>query len=214
MSVLLSPPHLPEPFPDPPAYARSYEFIRLVDDVYHGDPDDWREARIPPGLTAEAVYRRLPTAPDFEYAGYLTRTRVRYALGWGTGAHVIGCKPCCFHTHPTEHPHADLPSPKDLYSFVRYSQLRHVVVGRSIIWVFDKTLRTLAAVERLNAFEARHQVEAVARVGFEDYQWYALARVGCKLPRVRPKAYRRAWLELAENVLGIKVTQIERDGME
>ncbi len=85
MSVLLSPPHLPEPFPDPPAYARSYEFIRLVDDVYHGDPDDWREARIPPGLTAEAVYRRLPTAPDFEYAGYLTRTRVRYALGWGTG---------------------------------------------------------------------------------------------------------------------------------
>ena len=112
MSVLLSPPHLPEPFPDPPAYARSYEFIRLVDDVYHGDPDDWREARIPPGLTAEAVYRRLPTAPDFEYAGYLTRTRVRYALGWGTGAHVIGCKPCCFHTHPTEHRTPTCPPPK------------------------------------------------------------------------------------------------------
>ena len=87
MSVLSLPPHLPEPFPDTEAYARSYEFIRLVDDVYHGDPDDWREARIPPGQPAEAVYRRLATAPDFEYAGYLTRTRVRYAPGWDAGAH-------------------------------------------------------------------------------------------------------------------------------
>lgn len=209
MSVASLPPHLPEPFPAPQAYRRAYEFIALVDDVYHGAPQDWREIRIPPGLPAEAVYRRLPVNADFEYAGFLTKTRVRYAVGWDTGAHLLSCKPCTFHTHPTEHPHADLPSFKDLYSFLRYTHRRHVTVGRTLIWVFDKTVRTLAVVERLNAFEVRHQVEAIRKVGFEDYQEYALARIGCKLPRYL-KAYQRVWPDLAEKTLGIRVTLMDR----
>ena len=134
-----------------------------MDDAYHGDPDDWREIRIPRGLSAEAVYGLLPTAPACENAGYLTKTRIRYAAGWDTGGRLLSSKPCTFHTHPTAHPHADLPSFKDLYTFVRYTHLRHVTAARSLIWVFDKTVETLAAVERLNRWEARRQIEAVAR---------------------------------------------------
>ena len=36
-----SPYHMPEQFPDGAAYERAYEFVRLVRDVFHGDPDDW-----------------------------------------------------------------------------------------------------------------------------------------------------------------------------
>ena len=77
----LHPAHLPGLFPDPAAYARAYEYIRLVDGVFHGDAEDWHEARLPVGLSAVEVYRRLPTAPGFEFAGYLTRTRIRYVEG-------------------------------------------------------------------------------------------------------------------------------------
>ena len=203
------PPHLPEPFPDEAAYERSYEIVRLVDDAYHGDPDDWREIRIPRGLSAEAVYGLLPTAPACENAGYLTKTRIRYAAGWDTGGRLLSSKPCTFHTHPTAHPHADLPSFKDLYTFVRYTHLRHVTAARSLIWVFDKTVETLAAVERLNRWEARRQIEAVARFGFDHYAEVALQGVGFRLPQSL-RQYRRVWPARVEQRLGVRVTLLNR----
>lgn len=56
------PAHLPGPFPDPKAYALAYELVRCVAGVFHGDGEDWHEVRLPAGLLAEAVYRRLPSA--------------------------------------------------------------------------------------------------------------------------------------------------------
>jgi hypothetical protein len=205
-----SPPsHLPEPFPDGAAYERAYEFVLNVRDVYHGDPDDWRETRISAGLLAEEVYRRLPTAPDFEYAGYLTKTRIRYAAGWNDGGYLLTSKRCTFHTHPTDDPHGDLPSFKDFYSFLRYTHLRHVTVGRSLIWVLDKTMETLAAVDRLNAWEARHQVEALGRYGFDHYAEVALGGVGFRLPKSF-RQYSRIWPSRVEEKLGVQVTFMDR----
>jgi hypothetical protein len=205
-----SPPsHLPGPFPDEAAYDLAYEFIRNVRDVYHGDPDDWRELRIPAGLSAEEVYRRLPTALDFEYAGYLTKMRIRYAAGWADGGHLLSSKRCTFHTHPIDDPHGDLPSFKDLYCFVRYTHLRHVTVGRSLIWALDKTIETLAAVERLNAWEGRHQIEALGRFGFDSYAEAALGGVGFRLPKSL-RRYGQVWPARVEEKLGVRVTVIDR----
>jgi hypothetical protein len=129
--------------------------------------------------------------PD-ENTGYLTRTRIRYAAGWDSGGYLLTCKPCTFHTHSTSDPHADLPSFKDLYTFVRHTHRRHVTVARSLIWVLDKTLATLAAVERLNAWEVRHQVEALSRFGFDHNAEVALWAIGLRLPQSL-RHYRRVW---------------------
>jgi hypothetical protein len=205
-----SPPsHLPGPFPDEAAYERAYEFVRNVRDVYHGDPDDWRETRIPAGRPAEEVYRTLPIAPDFEYAGYLTRTRIRYAEGWTTGGRLLANKACTFHTHPGDDPHGDLPSFTDLYTFLRYTHLRHVTAGRSLIWSLDKSMETLAAVDRLNAWEARHQVEAFGRFGLDHYAEVALGGVGFRLPK-NLRQYEQVWPSRVKEVLGVKVTVMDR----
>jgi hypothetical protein len=73
------PPHLPRPLADQAAYKRLYEFNNGVDDILMAEPN-WREIRIPFGSPAAAVYRLLPSAPNFEYGGYLTRTRIRYLV--------------------------------------------------------------------------------------------------------------------------------------
>jgi hypothetical protein len=204
-----APPHLPPPLADRAAHRLAYAFVRNVRDVYHGDPDDWREMRIPARFSAEAVYRMLPIAPDFEYAGYLTKKRVRYIEGWATGGYLVANKACTFHSHSTDDPYGDLPSFKDLYCFLRYTHLRHVTVGRSLIWALDKTIETLAAVEQLNAWEARHQIEALGRVGLDRYAEVALAGVGFRLPKSL-RRYGRVWPSRAEKKLGVRVTVLDR----
>ena len=72
------PPHLPKPPCDPAAYQELYAFNSGVDEFLIGyNDDEWREIRIPTGSSAADVYRLLPSAEDFEYGGYLTKTRIR-----------------------------------------------------------------------------------------------------------------------------------------
>ena len=150
----------------------------------------------------------LPTAPNFEYGGYLTKTRICHVAGWDDGVNVPTFKHCTFHSHRSGDPHADLPSFKDLYCFLRYTHLRHVTVGRSLIWTLDKTIETLAAVERLNAWEALHQIEAFARFGLDHYAEVALAGVGFRLPKSL-RQYSRVWPARVEK-LGVRVTVMDR----
>jgi hypothetical protein len=203
------PAHLPRPFPDPKAYALAYELVRHVAGVFHGDTEDWREVRLPDGLPAEAVYRRLPSAPDIEYGGYLTRTRIRYVPGWETGAYVPASKPCTFHSHPDADPDADLPSFKDLYTFLRNTHRRHITVGGPLLWVFDKTPDTLPVVHRLNAWEVRNMIAAIGDVGFEHYAAVALRGIGFRLP-MSFRQYRRVWPARVREKLGIQLTILDR----
>lgn len=93
---------------------------------------------MPVGFPAPEAYHRLPTAPEYEYGGYLTKTRIRFVRGDATRSHTDTDKPCTFHSHPTSHPCADMPSPSDIYSFLKWPNLRAITVGAEWICVWDK----------------------------------------------------------------------------
>lgn len=75
--------------------------------------------------------------------------------------------------------------------------------------VIDKTIETLAAVERLNAWEARCQIDAVTRFGFDHYAEVALQAIGFRLPQSL-RHYRRVWPARVEEKLGFQVTLLRQ----
>ena len=81
------------------------------------------------------VYRRLPSAPRYEYGGYLTRNEVRYFRGFRASVYVPGRHACTFHSHPTASPAADVPSDVDVYSFLVRPERRTITVGATVLWV-------------------------------------------------------------------------------
>ena len=209
MPELVFPDHFPRPQRNAVAYQALYARIRGVDDSYFGE-QPWQERRIPPGLTAAQVYRRLPVAPDFEYGGYLTRSRIRFRKCWADRASIIASKPCTFHTHPTEHPNANLPSDRDVYSFLRYRNLRSVTVGNSLLWVFDKTPATLRTVERLNDWEEQHMIDTLrGGCSLEEYPSIILRALGLRWPKSR-RSRSDNWPEVLDGALQIRVTVLER----
>lgn len=181
------PPHLPEPPADPEGYNRLYAFNDGTDD-YLEDEAAWKEIRIPPGLSADEVYRLLPSAPAFEYGGYLTKARIRYAACDPTRAGTLCSRPCTFHSHPAGLPgiEADTPSVSDVYSFLKYRHLRAVTVGKALIWVWDKTPATLETVARLAAWEAKY-----------------LVREADRLIKKHPHGWERAYMRAALKALGV-----------
>lgn len=211
------PSHLPKPLRDPAAYERLYEANSGVDDFLHHEYEPWREIRIPPNTSRSDVYHRLPAAPDFEYGGYLTKTRIRYQACEPTGASTIESKPCVFHSHPTKHPGADIPSFSDIYSFLKYRNLRAITVGSTWIWVWNKTPSVLRTVRRLFAWETERMVPEMLRLMKEPskdiahrYKSLALSASGLKWPQNRYDQPEE-WRELLRDTLGITTTLIRRD---
>src|SRR5438876_11041039 len=62
---------------EPERYDRLYLFNQGLDDQLP-EVAEWSEIRIKVGWPADEVYRLLPSAVDFEYSGYLTKSRVRF----------------------------------------------------------------------------------------------------------------------------------------
>jgi len=178
--------------------------------------DNWREKRIPIGLSAPEVYRRLPSATDFEYGGYLTKTRIRFIRGDATRSYTDTDKHCTFHSHPTAFPAADVPSELDVYIFLKRRHFRAITVGAEWIWVWDKNKQVLATVERLLEWEVQHMFDEMYRLckehpeGFADrYPRKALRAIGvdyCTKPRTHPETWR---LSLSR-CTGIDTTLIPR----
>ena len=209
--------HLPSPPIDLLAYHRLYA---------SGIDSDWdilnleslREIRIPGRLSPEEVYRRLPSAPDFEYGGYLTKTRIRYMACEPTKAFVPSdSKLCTFHSHPSSHPRADAPSPSDVYQFLKQSHLRAITVGANWIWVWDKPRKVFTKIKQLLVWEEKHLVAEMTRLSkkhpdsFVDrYMVIALRRVGLSWP-TRLRNDLPAWSALLRRCLGIKTTLLRRD---
>src|ERR1051326_279181 len=94
------PAHLPKCPIEVESYERLYAFNQDFDDRLAGAVA-WREIRIRPGTPELDVYQLLPSAFDHEYAGYLTRSRIRYFKGDTDSAGMFMAKPCTFHSHPT-----------------------------------------------------------------------------------------------------------------
>jgi len=160
---------------DPERYDRLYGFNQNRDDQLPG-PAEWQEIRVQEGWSEERVYRLLPSAVDFEYGGYLTKSRIRYIKADSSSAGMLMAKPCTFHSHPTKNSHlADVPSLQDIHSFLFYRQLRSVTVGATKIWVWDKTKATLGTVQKLAAWMETNHFRVVARCMKKDFaSWQAM----------------------------------------
>lgn len=65
--------YLPKCPIDPERYDRLYAFNHQRDDQLP-ESVGWKEIRLHSGLSERQVYRLLPSAPDFEYSGYLTKS--------------------------------------------------------------------------------------------------------------------------------------------
>ena len=167
--VSAEPVHLPKCPIDPERYEQLYAFNQDLDDQLPDVPN-WKEIRIKPGLLEEDVYRLLPTAHDFEYSGYLTKSRIRYFRGDSHSAGMLMAKPCTFHSHPTKNPYlADIPSLQDIHSFLYYRHLRSVTVGATKLWVWDKTKATMGTVRKMASWMEANHFAVVAHLMKEDF---------------------------------------------
>ncbi|MDY3555975.1 hypothetical protein R5W24_005122 [Gemmata sp. JC717] len=208
---------MPPPLGDPEAYRLLYASLGAeACDI--DQSEQCGEIAVPPGLTDAEVYRLLPTAPDFEYGGYLMPTRIRYMPCGAETAELFGSHACSFHTHPTDHPYADVPSAPDVYQFLKWPHRRTITVGGTLIWVWDKDQATIATVRRLADWESEHLVatmtEMVNRHGADavlEYQLAALESLGLVWPD-RIEDWATGWRDLLEEQLGFRVTVLNRVG--
>ena len=209
--------HLPSPFMSSHEYDLLYAFNLGVDDSGVEDTA-WREKRIRPGRTAEEVYALLPSAPDFEYGGYLTKTRIRYAACEAMNSDVPHSKLCTFHSHPTnlDGTEPDLPSVDDVYAFLKFRSLRAITVGKHIIWVMEKSRRTVPTIRKLADWERQHLVAAFSEQikrhpdrAKKFYRQQVIRALGVEWPvglaAVTDK-FRASWPRLLQETLGIDVT--------
>ena len=215
MSRSKTPPHLPTLPSDRDAYEQLYDLMPGGCDF--DMIEDWKEKRIPVGLSGPEVYCRLPSAPDFEYGGYLTKTRIRFVRGSATEAPTDKDKPCIFHSHPTNHPYADVPSPSDIYAFLKWPHLRAITVGAKWIWVWDKNQRVLATVKRLLKWEGKHLVREMRRLCeerpegvFDRYFVQALKSIGIDCPTGSETDPER-WCRPLDRCTGINTLLIPRE---
>lgn len=209
------PTHLPEWPVGQEAYQRLYSFNQGVDD-YMEETAEWQLLRVPPGLPELEVYRRLPSAPDFEYGGYLTKTRIRFLRCGSDRASTRMSRRCTFHSHPTDSPNADLPSLTDVYSFLAFRHVRAVTVGATRLWVWDKTKETLATVRKLAAWTEANQLGEVRRLEKEaphawqePYMRLVLKKLGLIWPNKR-QGLDRHWPGMLQSTLKIRVRVFPR----
>lgn len=216
------PAYLPLPLASKPNfqrdYLRAYESTRNVDGVVADGR--WHETRIPHGLSAKEVYRRLPTATDCLYEGYLTKNRIRYQMSGENWANTVAYKsrPCTFHSQPTANPYADIPSMPALYHFLKWRHQRHITVGNHWIWVWNKDAKTLNTVQRLMDWESENMVKEVNRLCgkeaseafFQDYCGCVLKALGLK-EAFRPRVHPDAWSRVLQETLAIKTVLIRRE---
>ncbi|MDZ4849985.1 MAG: hypothetical protein SGI77_11925 [Pirellulaceae bacterium] len=202
------PAYLPKPFMDETAYQTIYEHTNGADDW---ELDDEEEPIAISSLSAEEVYRMLPSASDFEYGGFITRNEIRYQACEAFSENTHECQPCTWHSHPTAHPNADMPSGRDILNFLKWRSRRAVTVGRDWIWVIDKSLSTIPIIEKLRSWEVKNMVpRMIYWLGTDrkinGYIAEALEVLG--LPPIKSNSeWKENWPDLV-GALGLEVTKI------
>ena len=125
---------------------------------------------------------------------------------------------CTFHSHPTNlaGTEPDLPSAKDIYSFIKWKQLRAVTVGKELIWVFDKTPETIPVVEQLVRWEKQNIISVCRKlIPTEKYDLsslysdHVLQELGLEWPSCSAEvseSFKADWQNLLSTTLKISVT--------
>lgn len=117
-----------------------------------------------PSCSEVDVYRKLPSSPRIEYGGYITAESIQYWEGDAESVNIEQNKLCTWHSHPVTHPWADLPSWTDLHRFLRYPNVRHILVGNRLLWVMDKDEAAVAYCRRLLEWEAANLVNTFSSI--------------------------------------------------
>ena len=202
------PAYLPKPFMDEHVFQTLYEHTNGVDDFELGSEEI--PIAISASMPAEEVYRMLPSAPDFEYGGFITENEIRYQVcgdDWATSQYR---QACVWHSHPTDNPNADVPSGNDVYHFLKWRSRRAVTIGRDWIWVFDKSLSTIPTIEKLRSWEKNLVPRMMHWMGtdrkIKGFIEEALEVLG--LPPIKSNSeWKENWPELVR-ALGVGVTKI------
>jgi hypothetical protein len=218
------PQHLPKPFPLKLGYDQLYINEYIFEKHY--EPDQWKEIRLRPGLTAEQVYQKLPSAETFEYAGYLTKTRIRFVKCFQTSADLLSPRSSCnFHSHPTDLPGTipDVPSATDLTGFLFRKPLRSITVGKNLVWVFNKTPKTLPIIKKLTRWHEKNLVAVQTKLWkdpkfkgsiFDEYQNLLLTALGLDWPsryKDVDDSFRKQWPRIITKTLKFDVTVYSRN---
>lgn len=218
------PQHLPKPFP----LKLGYDQLYINDDIpgEHYEPDQWKVIRLRPGLSAEQVYQKLPSAETFEYGGYLTKTRIRFVKCGQREARVPSHRSSCtFHSHPTNlsGTYPDLPSSSDLYNFLFRKSLRSITVGKNLVWVFNKTPKTLPMIKKLNQWHTKNLLAVTRKLSenpkykgreIHEYQNIVLTALGLDWPSRRrdfDDSLLKQWPKLIAKTLKFDVTVYSRN---
>ena len=201
---------------DPERYDRLYAFNGGSDDFLDYDAP-WQQIRIKPGLSEESVYRLLPGARNFEYGGYLTKSRIRFLECDFNSARMPMSKACTFHSHRSDSETADLPSAADIFQFLNFRHLRAITVGSKRLWVWDKSAATLSVVKKLGAWADQNMVAEVNRLmkthphTWQDpYVKLALKNLGFPWPK-RLEEWEANWEKMLRTILKIKVRVFPRE---
>jgi hypothetical protein len=124
-------PYLPSPFMDQEQHRLLYRDKMATDEF---DLEcELPPTPISPDMSEEAVYQLLPTAPDFEYGGFITENLIRYQKCESTFASTVESEACIWHSHPTDAPKADMPSCSDIYTFLTNRTFRAVTAAKTKI---------------------------------------------------------------------------------
>jgi hypothetical protein len=111
-----------------------------------------------------------------------------------------------------------MPSERDVYSFLKWPNVRAITVGAKWIWVWDKNKQVMTTVKRLLEWEGEHMLRELRRLCdegtegiFDHYLILALEAVGiCRL--TKSEADPESWRETLLSCTGIETLLIPRDG--
>jgi len=213
--------HLPKPFMPKSEWDRLYEFNAGADECDCSE-GEWKTIAIPDGATALEVYRMIPSAPNFEYGGYLAEDKIHFTKCNEKSAGTRTSALCNFHTHPTDLPGTvpDMPSAKDVYAFLKWSNHRAVTVGKELIWVFDKTEQTIPVIQKFANWERQNMLATFRQVEQQgsndaagDYVFHPLGELGLHWPQQGSEVTEKllkSWAIELEQCLRFKVTVFDR----
>lgn len=206
---------MPAPWKDSRAYEQLCTETISVEQ-FHDYRGLWKVRRIRPESSAEQAYQQLPSHTDHEYAGYLTKTQIRYRRCGQVHAYLPP-KRCTFHSHPTalRRGEPDIPSATDLRLFLFNRSWRTITVGRNLLWVLDKTetsfgvIRQLAEWERDNLAKEARKLEGKHDDWTERLAARGLAKLGVVIPH-SSKQWAIEWPDLLRQRFGFQVQVLHR----
>lgn len=202
----------PLPFENMSAYS---EFYRTADEGFRKERVVRKSGS--PNYDRINSFHDLPPSSDYHIRGLVEGTKcitIRKKRDDGL-MRTRTVPPYTFHSQPS----CDVPTNGDLFDFLKYSHLRHVVVGPSQISILDKTRHTLdlslelwkweqANLYKRTRIERRHKEkpDTTSHEIRERYAKLALKGIGLRWP-YRVHQVRRNWPAIL-NEFGIAVSQV------